>query len=86
MGYLIDYVKWKGDVPLGEYPFNVFDSLVISALSYVRMDGLVKREEKIPLKEAIARVRSHREPVFATCDYPMQKKAYKDLLNAILNS
>ena len=41
MGYLIDYVKWKGDVPLGEYPFNVFDSLVISALSYVRMDGLV---------------------------------------------
>lgn len=86
MGYLIDYVKWKGDVPLGEYPFNVFDSLVISALSYIRMDGLVKREEKIPLKEAIAKVRSHREPVFATCDYPMQKKAYKDLLNAILNS
>lgn len=86
MGYLIDYVKWKGDVPLGEYPFNVFDSMVISALSYIRLDGLVAFDERVPLKEAIARVRAKQEPVFATCDYPMQKKAYKDLLNAILAS
>lgn len=86
MGYLVDYVKWKGDVPVGEYPFNVFDSMVISALAYLRYEGTVKEDETLPLKEAVMRIRSKKEPVFATCDYPMQKKAYKELLDAIVHS
>lgn len=86
MGYLIDYIKWKGDVRMGEYPFNVFDSLVVSALCYLRYEGTVKEGEVLPLREAVSRIREIKEPVFATCDYPMQKKAYKELLDAILAS
>lgn len=86
MGNLIDYLKWKGDVPLGEYPFNVFDSMVISALAYLRFEGTLNADETLPLKEAVERIRKIKEPVFATCDYPMQKKAYKDLLDAIIAS
>ncbi len=86
MGYLVDYVRWKGDIPMGEYPFNVFDSMVISSLAYLRYEGTVKEDETLPLKEAVTRIRSKKEPVFATCDYPMQKKAYKELLDAIIHS
>lgn len=67
-------------------PFNVFDSMVISALSYLRFEGTVSEEETLPLAEAVKRIRAIKEPVFATCDWPMQKKAYKELLDAIVSS
>lgn len=86
MGHLVDYVKWRGDLSLNESPFNVFDSMVISALSYIRFEGTVAPDESLPLTEAVMRIRKKKEPVFATCDYAVQKKAYKELLNAIVAS
>ena len=86
MGHLIDYLKWRGDVPLEGSPFNVFDSMVISALSYLRLEGTVSNEESLPLTEAVSRIRAIKEPEWATCDWIVQKKAYKELLNAIVAS
>lgn len=40
-GNLRDYVRWRGDLTLGERAFTVIDSLVLSALAYVDLDGLV---------------------------------------------
>ncbi len=67
-------------------PFNVFDSMVISALSYIRFENTVSSEETLPLAEAVKRIRKIKEPEFATCDWAMQKKAYKELLSAIVAS
>ncbi len=86
MGYLVDYVKWRGEITIENSPFNVFDSMVISALSYIRFEGTVTSEETLSIVEAVARIRKIKEPVFATCDWAMQKKAYKELLDAIIES
>ena len=86
VGYLVDYLKWRGDIPLEGSPFNAFDSMVISALSYIRFEGTVTNEESLPLAEAVRRIRAIKEPEFATCDWVMRKKDYKILLDAIVAS
>lgn len=45
MGNLLDYLAWRGDLPLAERPFNLVDNLVLSALAYVHLDGLVPGPE-----------------------------------------
>ena len=41
MPNLFDYLSWRGDLPLSAAPFNDVDSLILCALCYVRLDGLV---------------------------------------------
>ena len=41
MPNLFDYLSWRGDLPLSAAPFNAVDSLILCALSYVPLDGLV---------------------------------------------
>ena len=84
MGYLVDYLKWRGDLSLDDSPFNTFDSMVVSALSYIRYEGTVTPDDRLPLCEAVKRIRAVKEPVFATCDYAMQKKGYKEFLDAVV--
>lgn len=35
------YVRWRGDLSFAERPFNVVDNLVLCALAYLDLDGLV---------------------------------------------
>lgn len=41
MANLFDYLLWRGDLTLEQDPFNEVDSLILCALSYVRLDGAV---------------------------------------------
>jgi len=41
MANMIDYVQWRGDIPLGQVPLGAVDALILSYLSYMPFDGLV---------------------------------------------
>lgn len=62
MGNVRDYLRWRGDLPLAEYPFNLVDNLVLAALSNVDLDQIVPElAEPITVAEASERLRA--EPV-----------------------
>ena len=56
MGSLLDYLAWRGDLSLDAAPLGPVDALILSVLSYVRLDGLVPREltPSVPLGRAAA--------------------------------
>lgn len=41
MANLLDYLRWRGDLPLRASPFNPVDNLILSVLAYVPFDGVV---------------------------------------------
>lgn len=41
MGNLLDYLAWRGDLPLERVPFCPVDGLALSVLSYARFEGMV---------------------------------------------
>ncbi len=54
MANLLDYLAWRGDLPLDAVPLNDVDALIFARLSYVPFDGIA--EERISLFEAAQRV------------------------------
>ncbi|GMA34446.1 Mbeg1-like protein [Demequina litorisediminis] len=56
MANLQDYVRWRGDLTFAERPFNDVDNLVLSALAYVDLAGLVpaigSQPEGVTVREA----------------------------------
>ena len=48
------YLEYYGDVSFDEFPFNEVDSLILSSLSYVKLDGIVpsSKNSYIYLEEA----------------------------------
>lgn len=66
MANIIDYVLWRGDLPVAQVPLGEVDALVLSYLSYMPMDGIVPGEdggEPVPLRDAALAMlgRSERE-------------------------
>ena len=57
MGNLLDYLAWRGDLPLERDPFNSVDALLLSCLSYVDFADVAPGmgEGKITLEEASER-------------------------------
>lgn len=41
MANIIDYVLWRGDIPVSQVPLGEVDALVLSYLSYMPFDGMV---------------------------------------------
>lgn len=41
MANMIDYVLWRGDIPVSQVPLGPIDALILSYLSYMPYDGLV---------------------------------------------
>lgn len=41
MPNIIDYVNWRGDIKLSASPFNDIDSLIITQIAMVELDGIV---------------------------------------------
>lgn len=41
VGNILDYLDWRGDIPLKVSPFNEIDNLIMSVLSYVDIDDIV---------------------------------------------
>lgn len=52
---LFTYLKWRGDLPITDVTFNEVDALILSELSYIRLDGVVcgpGEEGMITIREA----------------------------------
>ena len=45
MGNISDYLAWRGDLTFEERPFNDADNIVLSALSYLYLEGIVPSEK-----------------------------------------
>lgn len=41
MANLLDYLDWRGDLPLFGDPFNEVDNLILAELSFVDFGGIV---------------------------------------------
>ena len=57
MANIIDYLIWRGDIPLSVDPFNEIDALVLCQFEYIRLDGVVSSN----LAEKITIADIHRE-------------------------
>ncbi len=55
MANAIDYLDWRGDVPLSVSPFNEVDGLIICKLTSLDFTDIVPSEGGVPLAEAVAR-------------------------------
>ena len=42
MANLIDYVKWRGDLPFDMFPLCEIDAAILSQVAYWNMDGIRK--------------------------------------------
>lgn len=54
MANMVDYLRWRGDVPFSADPLNTVDALILAELSYMPFEGIVPgtREGAVPLREA----------------------------------
>ena len=46
MSNVVDYVKWRGDLPFSKVPLNVIDNLVLAQLSYIDFRGVLTEQSK----------------------------------------
>lgn len=60
MANIIDYMRWRGDLPLATAPFNPVDNLILAELSYTDFGGAVGDLDEVPLREAVAALKAHR--------------------------
>ena len=56
MACILDYLDWRGDLPLQDVPFCEVDAVILTRLSYLPFGGVVG-EEPISLGDAAARVK-----------------------------
>ena len=80
MSNIIDYVQWRGDIPLSASPFNEVDSLVLCVLSYLPFElvfvegvsaltlGQAARTLLTAVEEACSGASARRNRVFLTND------------------
>ena len=46
MEYLIEYVKWRGDLSLKNDKFNVIDIMILTQISYLNFEKIVSSDFK----------------------------------------
>ena len=52
MSNIIDYIKWRGDLSFNQSEFNEIDNLILARFSYFCLDGAIKENEKMTIKQA----------------------------------
>lgn len=55
MSTVLDYIAWRGDLPLDIVPFNEIDALIFCEFAYLKLKGIVQEEvskDGITLEEA----------------------------------
>ena len=57
MANIIDYLKWRGDIPFSVDPFNEIDALILCQFGYIKLDNCVSADlsEKITIAEAFSK-------------------------------
>lgn len=56
MPNMIDYIDWRGDLAIGQDPFNEVDNLILSEFCFLDLEGIVPAVETgklVPLGEAV---------------------------------
>ena len=48
---IVDYIRWRGDLSFKVDPFNDVDNLVFSQMIYADFDDLLKREDRMSIRE-----------------------------------
>ena len=64
MADMLDYIRWRGDLPFTVSPPNEVDAVIFSTLSYIPFRGraAIHPEEAIPFSEAVEEFFSYPEP------------------------
>ena len=52
MSNIIDYLTWRGDIPLSCMPFNAADNLVLSLLAYILFENVMSKDDKLTVRQA----------------------------------
>lgn len=52
---VFDYLKWRGDLTLGQSAFNEVDALILSVFAYLDFSS-VKENEELPFADVVARI------------------------------
>lgn len=64
MANLFDYLEWRGDLGFDASPLNEVDSLILSQISYVDLEGIVPSDPKaepVPMMDAVrAYLKAHK--------------------------
>lgn len=53
MANAIDYLDWRGDVPMSVSPFNEVDGLIVAKLTSLDFTGIVPEDGEMPLRDAV---------------------------------
>lgn len=64
MANMIDYIHWRGDIPLWQVPLGEVDALILSYLAYMPFDGIVPAQMTapgVPLGDAAREVLTRHE-------------------------
>jgi pimeloyl-ACP methyl ester carboxylesterase len=61
---MIDYLTWRGDVPLGAVPFNEVDNLILSEFSYLALEHALPEGREMTVKELGAELEGRPEAFF----------------------
>ena len=72
---VLDYLKWRGDIPFSVSPFNDIDNIILTEFPYLNWAGIIT-ERPITLEEAI----SHDEPV--TFDSTLKTRRQETVIRA----
>ena len=78
MANMIDYLAWRGDIPLETSPWNAVDGLLIATLSYLNMHGIGDRHGWT-LREA-----KRLDLVIGSEDstFPLRKEAFESMADS----
>lgn len=64
MSNVVDYVKWRGDLPFSKVPLNVIDNLVLAQLSYIDFRGVLTEDNQMTFAEAYEKLTQQGEIIF----------------------
>lgn len=78
MANILDYIKWRGDLTFNQAPFNEIDNLILSRVSYLPFDDVIKKNNGMKLIEAYEIIRK-----IDTKNLRILQKEDLDLLDAI---
>jgi len=83
---MIDYIKWRGDIPLAQVPFGEVDALILSYLAYMPFDDLVPAafDQSVPLGETALEILTRNEAGVLPLAY--SPKEDKRLLTEVADS
>ncbi len=87
MANMIDYIRWRGDIPLWQVPLGEVDALILSYLAYMPFDDIVPAALTAPgilLKDAVREVLGRHE--VGELPLAFSPKEDKRLLEAVAES